>query len=313
MGSWLHVAYHPNQNNTCLWRVFVWDAENRDPNRLAYYKRSSALPMPAGADLRDIQFPGGGYRLKMLEPGMKYRVGYKDPEANFSIEFEFTAAHPPQRFTPGEPPAMYTPHIDQHGHYLGEMTLRGEKIPIDCWSVRDRSWGPRGGPHNQSQKPEYLRGEYRVLNPGGPRWRQIERERGRGRNQYIFGHAEDHTGFLSFVRAQDGDADGRSPMHVGWLLKDRTFVRLDKTKSRMRVWRDPVTGFGEHMEVLCVDRTGRTLEAEGHAISRISEGGVGQNALFRWEMDGHVGWGEDQDIWRPDHFAKMLGALRAAR
>jgi hypothetical protein len=73
-----------------------------------------------------------------------------------------------------------------------------------------------------------------VLHPGGPRWREIERERGRGRIQYIFGHTEAQTGFLSFVRPQDGDAKGWSPLNVGWLLKDGKFSRLDKSKSRMR-------------------------------------------------------------------------------
>src|SRR5262249_23346600 len=46
----------------------------------------------------------------------------------------------------------------------------------------------------------------------------------------IFGHTDDQTGFLSFVRPQDGDAKGRSPLNMGWLLKDGRFVRLDKTK-----------------------------------------------------------------------------------
>jgi hypothetical protein len=313
MGSWLHVARHPNQDDTCIWRVFVWDAENVEPSRLAYYKRGGPLPMPANADLRDIQFPGGGYYLKNTKPGMDYYVNYKDAENNFSMEFEFKAVHPPHRFSPGEPPAMFNPHFDQHGHYTGEMVLRGEKIPIDSWCVRDRTWGPRGGAHSQSQKPDYVRGEYRVAQPGGPKWREIERERGRGRIQYIFGHHEADTGFLSFVRPQDGDAKGWSPMNMGWLLKDGVFTRLDKNRSKMRVWRNPVTGLGDHMEVLCVDRTGRTLEAEGQAVSRICEGGAGQNALYRWDMDGKVGWGEDQDGWRGDHFTKMLNALRAPR
>jgi hypothetical protein len=41
------------------------------------------------------------------------------------------------------------------------------------------------------------------------------------------------------------------------------------------------------------------------------EGATGANALMRWEYDGKIGWGEDQDGWRLDHFTKMLNALRA--
>jgi hypothetical protein len=179
--------------------------------------------------------------------------------------------------------------------------------------VRDRTWGPRGGPHSQSQKAAYVRGEYRVAHPGGARWREIERERGRGRIQYIFGHTDADWGFLSFVRPQDGDADGWSPLNVGWLVKDGVRHRLDKSRSQMRNYRDPNTGWSAHMEVDLTDVTGRTMQAEGFSVSFMCENGAGSNALMRWEYEGRLGWGEDQDGWRLDHFQKMLGAMRATR
>jgi hypothetical protein len=312
IGIWLHAGYHTNRNELS-WRVFVWDPSGADPGRLAYYRNVPDVPMPADADLRDLTFPGGGYSVRMLTPLMDYAVGYSDPDANFSIEFEHRSVHPPQRFTPGQAPAMHNPHLDQLGHITGELVLRGERIPIDCFSVRDRTWGPRGGPHSSSQKPAYVRGEHAVRNPGGPRWREIERERGRGRIQYIFGHTDARTGFLGFVRPQDGDAAGWSPLNVGWLLRDGEFQRLDRTRSRMRNYRDPATGWSAHMQVELVDVTGRSMDAEGFAVSHMCEHGAGSNALMRWEYDGQIGWGEDQDGWQLDHFQKMLGALRATR
>ena len=66
------------------------------------------------------------------------------------------------------------------------------------------------GRHGQSQKAAYVRGEHRIVSPGGPRWCEIERHRGRGRIQYIFGQADERTGFLGFVRPQDGGPDGWS-------------------------------------------------------------------------------------------------------
>jgi len=67
------------------------------------------------------------------------------------------------------------------------------------------------------------------------------------------------------------------------------------------------------MQVELTDVTGRTMEAEGFAVSHMSEHGTGANALMRWEYDGKIGWGEDQDGWRLDHFQKMLQALRSTR
>lgn len=100
-------------------------------------------------------------------------------------------------------------------------------------------------------------------------------------------------------------------MNVGWLLKDGEFRRLDKTASAMKNYRHPVTGWSDHMEVRLVDLSGRTMEAEGFAVSHMCEHGAGSNALMRWEYDGKIGWGEDQDGWRLDHFRRMRHALRA--
>src|SRR5690606_30623095 len=106
------------------------------------------------------------------------------------------------------------------------------------------------------------------------------------RLQYIFGHTGAETGFLSFVRPQDGDAKGWSPMNVGWLLKDGRFARLDPTKSKMRNFRDPMTGWSQHMEVYLADVEGRTMEAEGWTVSHMCEHQTGSNALMRWEYEG---------------------------
>ncbi|MGE0795963.1 MAG: hypothetical protein AB7O29_11580, partial [Acidimicrobiia bacterium] len=145
IGAWLHAGYHANRNEV-TWRVFAWDPRGADPGRLAYYANRPNVPMPADADLRDITFPGGGFGVKMLRPLMDYGITYLDADAGFSIELEHRSVHPPRRFTPGEAPAMHTPHLAQHGHVVGELVLDGERFAVDCYSVRDRTWGPRGGP-----------------------------------------------------------------------------------------------------------------------------------------------------------------------
>ena len=331
IGGWLHAGRHTNVGRA-TWRVFVWDPRGADPARMAYYRTGIDVPfgaVPTGeraseadtasVDLRDVTFPDAGWSMTMLDPLTNYRVAYRDADARFAIEFEHRSVHPPHRFTPGEAPALYNPHLDQLGHVTGEMTLDGERIAVDCYSIRDRTWGPRNRHHSHGAQPQQGRSP-RVANPGGPTWREIERERGRGRIQYIFGHAWDdagcETGFLSFVRVQEGAADGWSPLNVGWLLLDGRFVRLDSTQSRMKNYRDPATGWSQHMQVDLVDREGRTMQAEGTSLSHMSEHGSGSNALMRWDLvlpDGSckTGWGEDQDGWRVDHFTRMLRALRS--
>ena len=310
IGCWLHTPYYPNRK-TVTWRVFVWDERGYDPTRMAYYRKVEEAPMPDDPDLREIAFPGGGYSLKMLEPGTKYHLQYVDPERDFALDFIFTGVHPPRRFEPGEPPFIQTPHYDQLGRVVGTMRLDGEELAIDSWSVRDRTWGPRGGPYAQSKKQSYATDLDRVRQPGGARWREIERERGRGRIQYIFGHADGDSGFLGFVRPQDGDAQGWSPMNGGYLLRDGQFGNLAASGSRMRCFRNPETGWCSQMQVELLDMQGRTMTIEGTAVSRMSEAGYGTNQLMRWDFDGTIGWGEDQDVWNGRHFQRMLQALRA--
>ncbi|GAB3005005.1 DUF7065 domain-containing protein [Mycobacterium bourgelatii] len=312
LGGWLHAAFHTNRG-TVTWRVYVWDPSGATPEQLPYCKVVSDVPVTDPTpDLRDITIPGGGFSVRMLRPLRDYRIEFNDAEADFAVRLTYQGVHEPRRFTPGEPPFMEHTHLDQLGHVTGELVLSGQSVPIDCYSIRDRSWAPRGGPPappREKTSGQTTDESTRVRHPGGPRWREIERERGRGRIQYIFGHAGADTGFLAFVRVADGNAEGFAPLNHGWLLRDGRFELLDKSASRMKNYRDPVTGWGSHMDVQLRDVTGRAMVAEGMAVSHICERGGGSTALMCWDIDGKVGWGEDQDIWHPKHFARMHAAL----
>ncbi|OBI04245.1 hypothetical protein A5735_16475 [Mycolicibacter heraklionensis] len=309
IGGWLHAEFHTNRG-TATWRVYVWDPSGATPEQLRYFRMNTEVPVTEpNPDLRDLVVPGGGFSVRMLRPRRDYRIEYHDQDSDFAVMFTFHGVHDPRRFTPGEPPFMEHTHFDQLGHITGELVLSGERIPIDCYSIRDRSWAPRGAP--RPPRPAAATQGDRVLHPGGARWREIERERGRARIQYIFGHSGPRTGFLAFARVAEGDAAGFSPLNHGWLLRDGRFERLDKSVSRMKNYRDPVTGWSSHMHAHLVDLTGRVMDAEGFTVSHICERGGGSTALMRWDFDGEIGWGEDQDIWQPKHFARMLKALQA--
>lgn len=315
IGCWLHATFHTTRR-TVTWRVYVWDPRGAHPDQLRYFRMQTEVPVTdPDPDLRDIAIPGGGFSVRMLRPLREYQIEFSDATADFAIRLHFEGLHDPRRFTPGEPPFMNHTHFDQVGHVTGVLTLDGEHIPIDCYSVRDRSWAPRGAPRPPrkpgSDKPAHDNG--RVLHPGGPQWRQIERERGRGRIQYVFAHTGPEAGFLAFVRVAEGGADGWSPLNHGWLLRDGEFASLDKSASVMKNYRDPVTGWSSHMELRLTDVLGRQMATEGFTVSHISEYGGGSTALMRFDMDGRIGWGEDQDIWEPKHFARMRDALQAVR
>lgn len=309
IGLWLHAARHPARG-AVDWRVFAWDPSGADPGRLLYYRKEAAVPLAEGADLRDIRFPAGGYGVRMIEPLTEYELTYSDPDAGFGLDLNFRGVHPPRRFPQGEAPMFDNVHLDQLGRITGELTVRGERIAVDSYSVRDRTWGPRKGHHAQGEATGPSR-TYAARTPGGPLWREIERHGGRGRIQYVFGHVDARTGFLSFLRVSHGNASGWVPVSVGWVLRDGEFRQVDPSASRALVFRDPVTGWSSHIVLELVDVDGRQMSAEGHAVSWMSENQTGANALMRWDVDGKIAWGEDQDGWRPAHWRAMLDALRA--
>src|SRR3546814_10611525 len=72
----------------------------------------------------------------------------------------------------------------------------------------------------------------------------------------------------------------------------------------MRSFRNPKTGWSTHMQVELVDEHGRAMQCEGFAVSTMSEAGYGVNQLMRWDIDGGIGWGEDQDVWNPVHYVR---------
>ena len=91
--------------------------------------------------MRDFEWPTGVH-IKVLEPLMKYAIDYDDAP-DLEVHLEFDAIMPPNPHPIGVAPFIKGTHLDQAGHVTGEMVLRGERIAIDCYSVRDRSWGPR--------------------------------------------------------------------------------------------------------------------------------------------------------------------------
>ena len=103
--------------------------------------------------MRDFEWPNG-VRVRVMEPLTTYAVTYSDPGA-LEVDLVFDAIMGPNPHPDGVVPFLKGAHFDQAGHVTGTMVLHGEEIPIDCYSVRDRSWGPRplGRPKPRNDKP----------------------------------------------------------------------------------------------------------------------------------------------------------------
>jgi hypothetical protein len=267
MGGWTYCQSRPNAD-LCNGGAWVWDDAAALSWDLPYHAHYNGLQLPPRAerDLRDFAWPNG-VEVRTLEPLTSYAIAYSDP-GGLELDLRFDALIAPNPHPVGVVPFLKGVHFDQPGRLVGTMVLRGEEIAVDCFSVRDRSWGPRpaGRP-----KPRP------AASPPRPAF-------GIG---YCFGTAGPRDAWLMYsVPGLDDD-----PVTCGFLLRDGEYAHLLGGRRRLQV--DPATGWPTRIDAVAVDDLGRRLEVTGEAVSRHWKG-HGGDTLLRWTWDGLEGWGEDQ-------------------
>jgi hypothetical protein len=260
MGGWVYSQARPNAN-LCNGGVWVWDDTGSYAWELPYHVHYSGLRLPPRPerDLRDFRWPTGAH-VRVQEPLSRYEIDYAD-EGGLQLQLVFDAIMAPNPHPLGVAPFQKGIHFDQAGHLTGEMALEGERIAIDCYSVRDRSWGPR---------------------PAGPSRKAHDWGVG-----YSFGTASPDEAFLVYSIPSAAE----DTVTCGYLIRNGIYAHiLDGSRT---VVIDADTGFITHMTIDAVDDAGRSLHAIGNAVSRHWQG-RGGDTLLHWSWDGAAGWGEDQ-------------------
>lgn len=93
----------------------------------------------------------GGYEIDVVEPLRELRVNCTSPDDSIEFDLTYTAAFPavqeePHLLFDGNRPTLNASRFAQAGSWRGELTVAGEKFPVDndVWTgTRDRSWGIR--------------------------------------------------------------------------------------------------------------------------------------------------------------------------
>jgi hypothetical protein len=223
-----------------------------------------------------------GVSITVLDPGMRYELGYRfRDQDDFVADLVFEGLTPPVPHLHGSPPFVGSSHYDQHGRVRGTLRLRGETVPVDHFAVRDRSWGRR---------PELL-GR-------------------RGRLSYAFGTASENEAFLAFCLPPPGDPWSTvEHLSTGYLLRDGVLRRL--ASATRHVPARHASNGPQRIELDGTDTDGRSFHVEGEAVSRmfLPKNPVCVNTMIRWDLDGRTAWGEDQDLWP----VPMLGDLARTR
>ncbi len=270
IGGWLYTMVRHNIG-TVAGGAWVWDDQAQAPWEVPYSTNYTALELPADADLRDVRLPTG-VAIAVEEPTMAYRLGYDDP-GRFVADLRFRAVDPPRPLVASGSTFGRAAHFDQIGHVTGAIELHGETIEIDCWSMRDRTWGRR---------PE-------------DRPRQAA---------YVTGAGQAGTGFLAVTNTRDGTD------RIAYGFVRRADGQVGLVDGERRVVRAP-DGWVDEIGIEAVDANGKRFRATGRSLSRIiinRHSFIDINSLIRWRVDldddREEWWGEDQDMWPVHRFSR---------
>jgi hypothetical protein len=275
LAGWLYVQIRPNLG-TASGGAFVYDPSAWLPWELPYYAYTHFQAVPDPLDLRDVCF-SNGVSVRCLEPSMRYRLGYRfRDQQDFVADLLFEGIVAPVPHREEAPPFTGSTHFDQPGRVTGTLVLHGERIEVDCISVRDRSWGRR---------PELIGRRTRL--------------------SYAFGSTSPNDAFLAFCLPAPDDPDVEH-LTAGYLLRDGKLRQL--ASATRHSTRDRQTGGVVSVSIEGADTDGRVLVAEGDARARMFLAGhsVTINTLLEWtfaDLGGEKGWGEDQEVWSMAAFA----------
>lgn len=256
------------------------------PWQADYVDYQSVIPMASDCSLLDYRL-SNGLSVRCLEPNRVWEIRFDDGEGT-TIDVTYRAIMPAfDIHDPDMDPMVgakagtfawgtaYNGHFDQTGRFTGHVTLRGRRIPIDCISTMDHSWGPR--PERGSPNMSWLHAHF---------------------SEDLAIHA-----IFGFDPAQNGT--DLSLTH-GYVVEHGEIFGLKAGRGRTVRVRDR---FADRVELELVDRNDRSWLLTGAGLTSFPwqcwANMVGFNVLARWDLDGRTGYGEIQDFFELPQLTRL--------
>jgi hypothetical protein len=124
---WLHPALRVASAG-----VLIWSGMKRATLAAEWFDYRAYLPWPEG-DL-DALTLANGLSIRTEKPLERWTCAFADPSRDTELRLHASALMPPAAPARGG-------HLVQAVRTSGELRLRGERIAIDGFFTRDRSWG----------------------------------------------------------------------------------------------------------------------------------------------------------------------------
>jgi hypothetical protein len=266
--------YRPNLGMCCAGPGF-WDARSTGPTDALFWDVHWLQHIPQG-NMLSSRYPSG-LEVERVVPGRQFRFTYDREGCAFDLAFgaigEAHAIVPDHAVTE----AAFTGHFEQPGRMTGALELDGHVYEVDCWAMRDRSWGPRT--FDDAHQGDYL-----------------------------WGIASERESF-HVISVNAGD---HNRVQAGYLLRDGLLA--DMTSGR--TWTENRIGGlrSDRVVIEASDALGRSLHADGRTRNGITwmlyPREVVVWGLVEWDVDGRRVWGEQQEFFPAGRARDMLRSAR---
>ena len=251
----------------------LWDPSGQFQWNCLYYNWSHLQAMPQVNGKFDMT-ARNSLTVRMIEPLQRYKIDY-DKEG-FVLDLVWEAGAPCHELVTGDPGQRATAgfHIEQPGRMTGTIRRHGELFNVDCFSMRDTSYGAR---------------EYESLASGG----------------YFWGIAEGSS--FHALCMTTGDGLGREANCIGgYIMQDGEMASLVSGKRT-------VLEFGQFgpSKVLFegTDKLGRSMRATGTIDPGMVFTGYTDHtvvwSLAEWDWDGVTHWGDSQEFKPAEPFRQI--------
>jgi hypothetical protein len=304
IGAFIYMRYQPAFPLLSGGVLIYQGLDNLVLSDSLFHDYELTMPWPPG-DAHTFK-TANGLSVQFVEPGRLAQLSFRSEEG--ATEFEITATAVSGlaargHVLPGEAENKVPTSggSEQFMHYEGTLVVNGERLEVDSYYPRDRSW-------------RQVRRDTRDFPPGPPTtWTPVYFDEGLAFNQIgIDDPAKDPPWAGGF------DVDPAAPTHVfGWVSRDGE-VKAVTEVSRVATRLHPLTYAPLDMTIHAVDADDERYDLVGTAVA-FSPIPAWPNltaweTLMRWEAsDGRVGFGPAQSVWnqRAQHALKR-GVGRAA-
>lgn len=279
-----YLWHHPNLK-LVTGGLIVWQGIKRymvgaELCEVRAFMRDTAL----ANDLYEYRLDNG-YGVKIIDPLKRLRMTYEDAARDNAVDLEYEAIAPPVMFGDGK-------HFEQAMRVRGRLRLRGQDYQVDCFNVRDRSWG--------KPRPEDLL----PLPPLS--WMTGVFGKDFAFNCNVLDQADQNPELQNTRFALPAD----KTLNGGWLLYEGEVARI--VKARKRVQREAGSRLPLAIELDVTDERERSVQMRGTLVAAMPWQ-VWPNLIFpvglmRWECGDRVTHGDCQEGYWNDYLNLDLSA-----